>query len=83
MEKGREKDRDAKTEYLIGMRATNKVFLYYSVYRESQEKNNCLKAITGLQGQMKRRQWMEKTNVGHSFAKQGLDGIFFHLVETC
>lgn len=56
MEKGREKDRDAKTEYLIGMRATNKVFLYYSVYRESQEKNNCLKAITGLQGQMKRSQ---------------------------
>lgn len=26
MEKGREKDRDAKTEYLLGMRATNKVF---------------------------------------------------------
>ena len=60
MKKGRKKERDAKTAYLLGMRASNKCFffffLYYSVYHESQEKNNCLKAIIGLQGQMKRSQ---------------------------
>ena len=42
-----ERERDAQTGYLLEMRASNKIFLFYSVYHKTQEKNTCVKAFTG------------------------------------